>query len=80
MKIVFISDASLNQMVSGVTVWLMNMKKSLEAKGHETELIHPGLFSFTIPLITDPEIKLSFFGGNNRRPTGFDRAESLPKK
>ncbi len=64
MKIAFVSDASLDQMISGVTIWLMNMKKSLEAKGHTVELIHPGLFPFTIPLITDPEIKLSFFGGN----------------
>ncbi len=63
MKIVFISDVSLEQIISGVAIWIANIKRELETKGHTVELIHPGLFSFTVPLITDPEIKLSFFGG-----------------
>lgn len=60
-KILFISDVYTDQIISGVTIWLVNMKKALEELGYEVKILHPGLFSFNIPLFTDPQIKLSFF-------------------
>ncbi len=63
MKIAFITDAWKEQMISGVVIWLVNMKRELESLGHSVKIIHPGNFLITVPLFTDPEIQLSFFGG-----------------
>ncbi len=62
MKIAFVSEVWSAHIASGVVTWLVNMKKELEARGIDVQVIHAGLFPFTLPVPSDPSIPLSLFG------------------
>jgi len=56
--LLIVTDAWTPQ-INGVVVTLKNTIEELEKRGHRVSLIHPGMFRFTFPLPTYPEIRLS---------------------
>ena len=59
MRISLITDAWAPQ-TSGVVTTLSRMVQGLEERGHEVQVIHPGLFR-TLPCPTYPDIRLAVF-------------------
>jgi glycosyltransferase involved in cell wall biosynthesis len=61
MRIAIVTDAWFPQ-TSGVVTTLSRMVEGLQGRGHEVEVVHPGMFK-TIPCPTYPDIRLALWPG-----------------
>ncbi len=62
-NIIFITDAGIDNNISGVVTWLLNTQRELEKKDYKITFIEPKQFT-NFPLPSYPEIKIALLSRN----------------